>query len=129
MKARQKLIAKDLKNKMFALQQNIPKILNAALSSSHEDALKFQKGLLKGMNLEQDELLTANTFQRYTRIFWVLATHWPRWVKCRSVMEVHRILCSELGENNVGSLKTFQNRIAKPIGLKLGKSGRPKKAR
>ena len=48
--------------------------------------------------------------------------------KIRSVGRVHRVLCQALGEKNVGSLKTFENRIAGKIGMKFGARGRPRKA-
>jgi len=79
------------------------------------------------MNLAPDELTIGRTFQRYTRIYWVLGLMWPAFVKCRSVAEVHRILCRAVGEQKVGSLKHFEDRIAKKIGMKFGKGGRPPK--
>jgi len=57
----------------------------------------------------------------------VLGTQWRSFSKCRSVAEVHRKLCKDLGEKQVGSLKTFENRVAKKIGMKFGRAGRPPK--
>lgn len=125
--ARQKAFAKDLEIMIKATNQAIPPMLEAALSSSHEDTLKFQKGLLRGMNLEENELTIGKLFQRHTRTFWVLGIKWRRFAKCRSVAEVHRKLCEEIGEEKTGSLKTFENRVAKKIGMKFGRSGRPPK--
>ena len=82
---------------------------------------------MRGMNLEPDELAGGKTFQRHTRTFWVLGTGWRLFAKCRSVGEVHRKLCAEIGEAKIGSLKTFENRVAKKIGMKFGRSGRPRK--
>ena len=79
------------------------------------------------MKLSPDELSTGRTFQRHTRTFWVLGVIWPAFAKCQSVAEVHRILCQAVGEKQVGSLKFFENKIAKKIGMKFRRSGRPPK--
>ncbi|MEI6076960.1 MAG: hypothetical protein WCS94_15375 [Verrucomicrobiota bacterium] len=125
--AREKLLAKDFKNNLAATSQTIPNLMAAMLASSPADALKFQAGLTRGMNLAPDELTTGKTFQRHTRIFYVLGTQWRSFLKCRSVAEVHRILCAAIGEKNIGILKHFEERVAKKIGMKFGKVGRPSK--
>jgi hypothetical protein len=125
--AMEKMVLQDLQAMMEATNQAIPNLTGAALDSSHEDALKFQKGLLRGMTLAPDELTTGRIFQRHTKTFWVLGAMWPFFSKCRSVAKVHRILCQAVGEKQIGSLKTFENRVAKKIGMKFGHSGRPPK--
>jgi hypothetical protein len=125
--ARAKRLVKDMKARTAATEDAIPQMMSAALASSHEDALKFQKGLMRGMSLAPDDLATGKVFQRHTRTFWTLAVMWPIFSKCRSVAEVHRILCKAVGEQKAGSLKTFENRVAKKIGMKFGRSGRPPK--
>ena len=112
-----------------ATNEAIPQLLKAVLSSSHKDALKFQKGLLRGMTVAPDELTTGKMFQRHTQTFLELGTQWRRFSKCRSVAEVHRILCNELGEKKIGTLKHFEERVAKKIGMKFGRSGRPSKSK
>ena len=128
-KARKKQIAKDFQNLANANQQVIPQLLAAVLESSHEDTLKFQKGLALGMKLVAEELDAGKIFQRYTRVFWVIGLQWQRFVKCQSVAEVHRILCAENGAAKIGSLKHFEERVAKKIGLSFGSPGRPAKAK
>jgi hypothetical protein len=125
--AKQKAMAQDLQTMIGATNDAIPQLLKAVLGSSHEDALKFQNGLLRGMNLAPDELTAGKTFQRHTKTFWLLGLLWRSFSKCRSVAEVHRILFDEIGEEKIGSLKTFENRVAKKIGMKFGRSGRPPK--
>jgi len=87
--------------------------------------VQFQKGLLRGMSLAPDELATGNVFQRHTRTFWVLGTQWQMFVQCGSVGKVHRTLCNAIGETKIGSLKTFERDVAKKIGMKFRRSGRP----
>jgi hypothetical protein len=125
--ARAKVLAEDFQNRTEAINQAIPQLMKAVMESSHEDAIKFQTGLLRGMSLEPDECTTARTFQRHTQTFLVLGTGWRLFSKCRSVHEVHRKLCAAIGEDKIGSLKTFEIRVAKKIGMKLGRSGRPSK--
>jgi hypothetical protein len=127
--ARGKKVAQDLQTMIKATNQCIPRLMESALGSSHEDALKFQKGLLRGMSLAPDEHTTAKILQRHTRTFWLLGTQWQRFSKCRSVAEVHRILCQAVGEGKIGSLKYFENRVAKKIGMKFRRSGRPAKSK
>jgi hypothetical protein len=45
---RGKMLVEDLQARVEATNQAIPNLIKAALDSSHEDALKFQKGLLRG---------------------------------------------------------------------------------
>ena len=92
--AKKEALEIDLGNKFAAVGDSIPQMLEAALDSSHEDAMKFQKGLMRGMTLKPDDLVTANTFQRHTKTFWMIAVMWRFWVKCQSVAEVYRILCT-----------------------------------
>jgi hypothetical protein len=124
-KAKANVLARDFEGRLEATQKGIPDFVNAALESSHEDALKIQSGLLRGMNLVPDELTPGQTFQRHTLTFLVLATQWRRFSKCRSVGQIYKILCKEIGENRIGSLKTFEERVAKKIGLKVRGRGRP----
>jgi hypothetical protein len=127
--AKQKAMVQDLQIMIGATQDAIPQLLKAVLSSSHEDTVKFQNGLLRGMNLAPDELTAGKTFQRHTRTYWVLGTGWRIFSKCRSVAEVYRLLCQAVGENKIGSLKHFEERIAKKIGMKFSNSGRPSKGK
>jgi hypothetical protein len=127
--AKEKALTQDLQNMVNATNQAIPQLMDSVLGSSHEDALKFQKGLLRGMSLAPDELTAGKTFQRHTKIFWLLGLLWRSFSKCRSVAEVHRILCQAVGEKQIGSLKTFENRVAKKIGMRFGRSGRPPKSK
>ncbi|HEV2453542.1 MAG TPA: hypothetical protein VGY98_04740 [Verrucomicrobiae bacterium] len=125
----QKLLAQNFKAWLKAVNGAIPQLMDGALGSSHEDALQFQKGLLRGMSLGPDELTTGKTFQRHTRTFWVLGTYWRFWVNCRSVREVYKHLCNAVGEKRIGSFKTFENHVVKKIGLKVRGRGRPKAAK
>ena len=125
--ARGKMLKQDWQARVEATNQAIPNLIKAALDSSHEDALKFQKGLLRGMNLSPDELTAGQVLERHTRTFLVLAVQWRRFSKCRSLREIYGILCSEIGEDKIGSFKTFENRVAKKIGLKVRGRGRPSK--
>ena len=127
--AKAKEFAKYFQTATKLTNRAIPLLTVWSLDSSHGDALKFQKGLARGMNLEPDELTTPKTFQRHTRTFWVLGVRWRAFAQCRSVAEVHRKLCDEIGEEKIGSLKTFENRVAKKIGMKFRQSGRPRKSR
>ena len=125
-KAKVKSSLKDLQVRVGALQASIPGVMNAALESSHEDALKFQKGLLRGMILSQDELVSVNVFERHTRTYFVLAAYWQFWVKCRTLREVYNHLCKAAGEEKIGSFKTFE-KVCGKIGFSVGKRGRPSK--
>ena len=127
--AREKEVARDLQNMVNATTASIPEVMKSDLGSSHEDSLKFQKGLLCGMSLAPDALTSGKTFQRHTRTFWVLGTQWKRFAKCRSVAEVYRILCGDFGEEKIGNFKHFENRVAGRIGMKFGRSGRPPKSK
>jgi hypothetical protein len=124
-KANGEVLARDFQTRVGAVQPSIPHLVNAALASSHEDSLKFQTGLLRGMNLSSDDLLSANVFERHTRTFYVLALMWRFWVTCKSLHEVHQHLCKSMGEKKIGGFKTFENRVAKKIGLKVRGRGRP----
>ena len=124
-KAKAKVLARDFEARLETIQQGIPNFLNAALASSHEDALKYQKGLSRGMNLAPDEMTPGQAFQRHTRTFLLLTMQWRRFSKCRSIGEIHRILCKEIGEDKIGSLKTFEKQVVKKIGLKIRGRGRP----
>ena len=124
--ARKKMLAKDFLNMIDANDQAIPALMAAMFASSHEDALKFQKGLLRGMNLVAEELDAGKIFQRHTRIFWVLGMQWQCFSKCNSVADVYYDLCEKIGFKEVGSLKTFEERIARKIGMKFRGRGRPK---
>jgi hypothetical protein len=125
--AKVKAALQDLQTMIGATNDAIPQLLKAVMDSSHEDALKFQKGLLRGMNLAPDDLTTGKTFQRHTRTFLVLGARWRMFSKCRSVAEVHRILCAGVGEQKIGSLKAFERDVAKKIGMSFGPAGRPPK--
>jgi hypothetical protein len=120
---------KDIITKFKATHEAIPLATAAATSASYDEGLKFQKGLARGMEIKPDELATSRTFERHTRTFFVLALQWRRFSQCRSVGEIHRILCKEIGEAKIGSLKTFETHVAKKIGLKVRGRGRPKAAK
>lgn len=123
-KKRQKLAEKDLQVRMKAVQKGIPNLMDAVMASSHEDALKFQKGLLRGMTLKQEDLITANVFERHTQTLVVLATYWRSIINCKSLREVHGHLCKAFGEQKIGNFKTFEKLCAK-IGLSIRGRGRP----
>lgn len=125
--SRVEMLYADFINRCDATSDSVSDLMGAAVASSHEDAVKFQKGLLRGMNVNLDDLVTGKVFQRHTKIFFVLGTAWRFFVHCRSVAEVYRLLCQAVGEKNVGDLKTFENRVARKIGMKFGPSGRPRK--
>ena len=118
---------RDFQASLETAKDGIPSFMGAALDSSYEDALKYQKGLSQGMNLAPDKMTPEQTFQRHTQTFLLIVMQWRRFSKCRSVGEVHRILCKEHGKEKIGSLKTFENRVAKKIGMRFGRSGRPPK--
>ncbi len=124
-----KAIEKDFSTKFQATKGAISMATSAVSSASYKDAISFQKGLARGMEIKPDELATSRTFQRHTRTFLTLAVHWRAFSKCRSVGEIHKILCKGIGENKIGTLKTFENRVVKKIGLKVRGRGRPKAAR
>jgi hypothetical protein len=125
-KARLKKMTRDFSNRLDATEQKIPQIMAAVYASSHEDALIFQKAYLAGLNIQPHELETPVAFQRHTKIFGYLARHWKRFAKCQSVADVYYDLCETLGFKEVGSLKTFEERIARKIGMKFRGRGRPK---
>ena len=124
-----KSIERDLANMMNANDQAIPALMAAALGSSHQDSLKFQRGLIRGMNLVGEELESGKIMQRNTQVFLELGLHWRNYYRCRSVAEVHRKLCAGMGEKNVCTLKHFEGRVAKKIGMKFGPAGCPPKAK
>jgi hypothetical protein len=123
-KAREKAAVNDLNVRVKAVEQGISDLMKAAMSSSHEDTLKFQKGLSRGLNLSPDDLVSANVFERHTRTYYVLVTYWRFWVKCKSLREVYDHLCKAVGENKIGSFKTFE-RLCKKIRFKIRGRGRP----
>lgn len=110
---------------MEPTNQAIPNLISAVMHSSHEDTVKFQKGLLRGMNLSADQLIAERIYQRHTRTFLVLALYWRTFSKCRSLGEIYKILCKAVGESRIGSWKTFQERVARKIGLKVRGRGHP----
>jgi hypothetical protein len=118
-------MAHDFRANLEAIQQGIPVFMKGALDSSHTDALKFNQGLSDGMELDPAEMTDGQIMQRHTKTFLTLALQWRRFSECESVAEIHRILCKELGGLTVESLKTFEERVAKKIGLKVRESGRP----
>jgi hypothetical protein len=124
--AMEKAAIKDIQTRMEAVQQGIPNVMNAALASSHEDTLKFNNGLQRGMNLTADELVTVNVFERHTRTLYVLAVGWRFWVTCKSLREVYNHLCKAVGEQKIGSFKTFEKLCGK-IGFSVRGRGRPPK--
>jgi hypothetical protein len=124
-----KNIQKDFGTVMRANRKAITTATNAAMAAPYQERMAFQKALTKGMEIQPDDLATPRTFRRHTRTFWVLALYWRAWVKCRSVREVYQHLCNAVGENKIGSFKTFETHIAKKIGLKIRGRGRPKAAK
>jgi hypothetical protein len=122
--AREKAGVQDLLVRVDAVQHGIPNIMNAALESSHEDTLKFNKGLQRGMNLAPDELVTLNAFERHTRTYFMLAIMWRVWVTCKSLREVYNYLCKTVGEQKIGSFKTFE-KVCGKIGFSVRGRGRP----
>ena len=120
-----KALEKDFLTKFKATREAIPLATLAATSASYQDAIDFQKGLARGIKIEPEELATSRTFQRHTRTFYVLALFWRFWVTCKSLREIYGYLCKAVGEQKIGSFKTFENRIAKKIGLTVRKRGRP----
>lgn len=125
----QKLLSLDFEGWLKGANEAVGELTAGALSSSHEDAVKFQEGLLRGMKLRADELTTARTFQRHTRTFLVLVLYWRYWASCRSVREIYKHLCKAVGEKKIGSFKTFENHVVKKVGLKVRGRGRPRAAK
>jgi hypothetical protein len=124
-----KAIQKDFETQYQAVDEAIPAAVAMANASTYSEALAFQRGLTRGMSVEPDELATSRTFRRHTRTFWVLAIYWRYWANCRSVREVYDHLCKAVGENKIGSFKTFETHVAKKIGLRVRGRGRPKSAK
>ena len=123
--AKEKVLARDLRARVAAVQESIPDVMKAAFGSSHADSEKYQRGLARGLKLSPDELITANVFERHTRTFWALANYWRVWVKCKSVREIYNHLCKAVGSKEIGSYKTFEIHVVKKIGLKVRGRGRP----
>ena len=124
-KSQEKKLVRDFETRLKLVEQGIPSFMSGALASSHEDALKFQKGLSQGMSQSPDSLTPEQIFDRHTPSFMALAFDWRTYAKCRSVGEIHRTLCEKLGAQKVGSLKTFEKQVVKKIGLKIRERGRP----
>jgi len=120
-----KLIEKDVAAKFEATRNVLPFASAAATACSYKDAIEFQSGLARGMNIEPEELASSRSLRRHTRTYWVLASMWRVWVKCKSLREVYGYLCQAVGEQRVGSFKTFE-KLCKKIGFKLRGRGRPK---
>ncbi len=118
-------LKKDCLTKFTATRAAIPLATLAATSASYKDAVDFQKGLARGVEIKSDELATSRTFERHTRTYFVLATLWRHWAACRSLKQVHEILCKAGGESRVGSFKTFE-KLCKKIKFRLRGRGRPK---
>ena len=118
-------LEKEWVAKRKAFREAIPQATAAAMSASHADAVNFQKGLSRGLEIKPDEMSTASSFERHTRTYWTLAILWRTWVKCRSLRQVHEILCKARGESRIGNFKRFE-KICKRIGFKLRGPGRPK---
>ena len=123
-----KALEKHLMAKFTAIHEAIPRATAAATSASYQDAMNFQKGLARGIEIKPDELATSRTFERHTRTYFVLALHWRTWMTCKSLREVHRHLCKAVGEPKIGSFKTFE-KLCKKIKFKLRGRGRPKAAK
>ena len=123
-----KAILKDFETIFAATREAIPLATAAATSASYKDAKSFQKGLARGIEIKPDELATSRTFERHTRTYYVLALFWRFWITCRSLKQVHEILCKGVGESRIGSFKTFE-KICKKINFKLRGRGRPKAAK
>jgi hypothetical protein len=119
-------IEKDFETISTATSEAIPLATAMAAESSYSEALNFQKGLRRGIEIGPEELATSRGFRRHSRTFWVLALYWRHWAKCRSVREVYDHLCKAVGEQKIGSFKTFEIHVAKKIGLKFRGRGRPK---
>ncbi len=120
-----KTLEKDFLTKFKATREAIPLATAAATSASYKDAKDFQKGLARGIEIKPDELATSRTFERHTRTYFVLALGWRLWKTCRSLKQVHEILCKAVGESRIGSFKTFE-KVCKKINFKLRGRGRPK---
>ena len=122
--AREKVLAKDFQTRVNAVQEGIPNLMAGAMASSHEDTLKFERGLQRGLNLSPDELVSANIFERHTRTYFVLALHWKTWMTCKSLRHVYDLLYQAVGEKNIGTFRTFEKACNK-IGFKIRGRGRP----
>jgi hypothetical protein len=116
---------KDIMTVFQATKAAIPLATEGAASASYQDALNFQKGLARGIEIKPEELATSRTFERHTRTYYVLAVQWRYWSTCRSLRHVHEILCKSVGESRIGSFKTFE-KICKKINFKIRGRGRPK---
>jgi hypothetical protein len=123
--ALEKKLGKDFAARLVLVEQGIPSLMSGVLASSHADVIKFQKGLSRGMSQSPDNLTPTQIFERHTPSFIALAFDWRTYAECSSVAEIHRTLCGKLGEQKVGSLKTFEKYVVKKIGLKVRGRGRP----
>ncbi|HUZ06704.1 MAG TPA: hypothetical protein VMV89_04380 [Candidatus Paceibacterota bacterium] len=119
---------KDVLTKFGATREAISLATMTAASASYKDAVGFHKGLARGIEIKPDELATSRTFKRHTRTYFILAQHWRFWVKCKSLREVYGHLCKAVGEQKIGSFKTFE-KVCKKINFKLRGRGRPKAAK
>lgn len=121
-------IETDFLTKFKATDEAIPLAASAATSASYKDALSFQKGLARGMEIGPEELATSRTFERHTRTYFVLGLFWRFWSTRRSLTEVYEILCKAVGETRVGSFKTFE-KVCRKIGFSVRGRGRPRKSK
>lgn len=115
---------RNMKTHFKATREAIPVATAAAGASTYDDAVGFQKGLMRGMEIKPDDLATSHTFQANTRTYWVLALMWRTWVKCKSLREVHRHLCKAVGEQKIGNFKKFE-KLCRKIGFRIKGRGRP----
>jgi hypothetical protein len=121
-----KAVQKDCETIFAAAEAMIPAATAMAGNATYSEARDFQKGLLRGMEIRPEELATSRAMRRHTRTFMLLAVFWRHWAKCRSVREVYDHLCKAVGEQKIGSFKTFETHVAKKIRLKFRGRGRPK---
>lgn len=99
----------------------------AACDQPNEIASAFFSGFASALSdgfLDEDQL-PQKTLQR-GGLYQALLTHWPHVESLRTMKEIYEWACGQLGTPCVGDLPTF-TRLCNRIGLKRGRTGRPKK--
>jgi len=105
----------------------IKAVVAAACDQPSETASAFFSGFASALSdgfLDEDQL-PQKTLQR-GGLYQALLTHWPHVESLRTMKEIYEWACGQLGTPCVGDLPTF-TRLCNRIGLKRGRTGRPKK--
>ena len=120
-----KALKTDVLTKLVATHAAIPLATALATSAAYSDALRFQKGLARGLEIKSDELAASRTFERHTRTYLALSLSWRACMNCRSLKHIHEQLCAAVGESRIGNFKTFE-KVCQKIGLSVRPRGRPR---